>query len=200
MSRTTLPLGVPCLIVAAACVAGVASVVHAAEPLPIGLIDVDRIFKTHQPFLKKLEPIKAEVKELDESIQVRQAELETVASQARKAQPGSADSLRLQQQALKLQTELQQHVATSRQAVQKKEAAVLIECFQKLDAQVGKYAKARGLKLVIKNSDTSLDANQPFPEVLKALNRGVLYAEDLDITDEILKALDAASSGSGVQR
>src|SRR5688572_18571840 len=104
----------------------------AAEPLPIGLIDVDRIFKTHQPFLKKLEPIKAEVKELDESIQVRQAELETVAAQARKEQPGSADFVRLQQQAVKLQAELQQYVASSRQAVQKKEAAVFIECFQQL--------------------------------------------------------------------
>src|SRR4030095_11148132 len=112
------------------------------------------------------------------------------ASQARKAQPGSAESLRLQQQALKLQVELQQHVATTRQAVQKKEAAVLIECFQQLDAQVSKFAKARGLKLVIKNADTSLDASQPLPDVLKALNRGVLYAEDLDITDDILKALD----------
>lgn len=172
----------------------------AAESLPIGLIDVDRIFKVHEPFLKKLEPIKAEVKELDESIQVRQAELETVATQARKAQPGSADSQRLQQQFLKLQGELQQHVASSRQTVQKKEAAVLVECFQQLDVQVSKYAKAHGLKLVIRNPGTSLDANQSLPEVLKALNRGVLYAEDLDITDEILKALEGANAGNGVQR
>jgi Skp family chaperone for outer membrane proteins len=172
----------------------------AAEPLPIGLIDVDRIFKTHQPFLKKLEPIKAEVKELDESIQVRQAELETVAAQARKEQPGSADFVRLQQQAVKLQSELQQYVASSRQAVQKKEAAVFIECFQQLDAQVSKLAKSKGLKLVIRNQESTLDAGQPFPEVLKALNRSILYAEDLDITDDILKALDAASQSGGVQR
>ena len=172
----------------------------AAEPLPIGLIDVDRIFKSHQPFLKKLEPIKAEVKELDESIQVRQAELETVATQARKSQPGSAEFQRLQQQAVRLQTELQQYVATSRQAVQKKEAVVLIECYRQLDAQVSKYAKAHGLKLVIRNQESTLDAGQPFQEVLKALNRSVLYAEDLDITDEIMKAMDAANSGSGVQR
>jgi len=199
MSNSSLPLRVGGLIVVVIWVAGAASVVHAAEPLPIGLIDVDRIFKTHQPFVKKLEPIKAEVKELDESIQVRQAELETVATQARRAQPGSAEFQRLQQQAVKLQAELQQYVASSRQAVQKKEAAVLIECYQQLDAQVSKYAKSRGLKLVIRNQESTLDAGQTFQDVLKALNRSVLYAEDLDITDEILKALAAANSG-GVQR
>ena len=172
---------------------------YAAEPLPIGLIDVDRVFKTHQPFLKKLEPIRTEVKELDESIQVRQAELETVAAQARKEQQGSADFIRLQQQAVKLQAELQQYVASSRQAVQKKEAAVLIECYQQLDAQVNKYAKSKGLKLVIRNQESTLDAGQSFPDVLKALNRSILYAEDLDITDEILKALDSANQ-IGVQR
>jgi len=196
MSRTSLYAVVPFLVVS---MSAIAAPVPAAEPLPIGLIDVDRVFKTHEPFLKKLEPIRAEVKELDESIQVRQAELETVAGQARKAQPGSAEFQRLQQQAVKLQTELQQHVANSRQAVQKKEAVVLIECYQQLDAQVAKYAKAKGLKLVIRNQESSLDAGQPFQEVLKALNRSVLYAEDLDITDEILKAL-AANSTNGVQR
>jgi Skp family chaperone for outer membrane proteins len=194
MSRCRRSVAIAVLVISTA------SLAEAAEPLPIGLIDVDRIFKSHQPFLKKLEPIKAEVKELDESIQVRQAELETVATQARKAQPGSADSQRLQQQFLKLQGELQQYVATSRQAVQKKEAGVLIECYQVLDAQVSKYAKAKGLKLVIRNQESTLDATQPFPEVLKALNRSVLYAEDLDITDEILKSLEAGSAGGGVQR
>ena len=140
-----------------------------------------------------------DVKELDESIQVRQAELETVAAQARKEQPGSADFVRLQQQAVKLQAELQQYVASSRQAVQKKEAAVLIECYQQLDAQVNKYAKSKGLKLVIRNQESTLDAGQSFPDVLKALNRSILYAEDLDITDEVLKALDTANQ-IGVQR
>jgi Skp family chaperone for outer membrane proteins len=192
MSRSSCAFAV---ILVAICV----SSASAAEPLPIGLIDVDRIFKTHQPFLKKLEPIKTEVKELDESIQVRQAELETVATQARKAQPGSADSQRFQQQFLKLQGELQQYVATSRQAVQKKEAGVLIECYQVLDAEVSKYAKAKGLKLVIRNQESTLDASQPFPDVLKALNRSVLYQEDLDITDEVLKALEAGAN-TGVQR
>jgi Skp family chaperone for outer membrane proteins len=197
MPRTSPHAVITVLIVFAISIAGP---VAAAEPLPIGLIDVDRVFKTHEPFLKKLEPIRTEVKELDESIQVRQAELETVAAQARKAQPGSAEFLRLQQQALKLQAELQQHVASSRQAVQKKEAAVLIECYQQLDVQVAKYAKAKGLKLVIRNQESTLDAGQPFQEVLKALNRSVLYAEDLDITDEILKALAAVNSANGVQR
>ena len=31
----------------------------AAEPLPIGMVNVDRILRTHKPLLEKLEPLRA---------------------------------------------------------------------------------------------------------------------------------------------
>ena len=41
---------------------------------------------------------------------------------------------------------------------------------------------------------------QPLPDIYKALNRGILYEDGLDITDEILKALSSPSPTGGVQR
>lgn len=167
----------------------------AAEPPTIALVNLDRIYKTYKPLLARLEPLKAEAKELEQNVQVRQAELETVGAQLRRAQPGSPDFQRLQMQALKLQNELQQYVNTERQNMQKKEAALYIQFYREVDAQISKYSKAHRIKLVLRQQDASLEDDQPPQEILKVLNRTVLYEEGLDITDEIMKALDAAAAG-----
>jgi Skp family chaperone for outer membrane proteins len=172
----------------------------AAEPLPIALVNVDRILKTHKPLQEQLDPLKAEAKELDAKVQVRQAEIETVTDQLRRSQPASPDQQRLQLQLVKLQTDLQQFINTERQKLQKKEVAVYLAFFRQLDAEIDKHAKARSLKLVLRQYETSYDENQPLQDILKALNRTILYEEGLDITDEILKALGAPAGAAGVQR
>src|SRR4051812_8078460 len=79
----------------------------AADPLPIALVNIDRILKDYKPLNDKLNPLKAEAKEFEAALQVRQAELETVGNQIRQVQPGSPDHQRLQIQAVKMQNDLQ---------------------------------------------------------------------------------------------
>lgn len=168
--------------------------VRAQEPLPIALVNMDRVFKTHQPLLDKLAPIKEGAQNLEKKAQLRQIELETVVTQLRKAQPGTPEAQRLQQQAAKLQTELQQFVVKEREELQRREAAVFLDMYRQLEDEVKKYAKAKGIKLVIRQQEGSLDEKQSLQEILKTLNRGIIYEEGLDITDEILKALDARNA------
>jgi Skp family chaperone for outer membrane proteins len=172
----------------------------AGEPLAVALVNVDRILKDYKPLNDKLDPLKAEAKDFEGALQVRQAELETVGNQLRQVQPGSPDQQRLQIQMVKLQTDLQRFVTTGRQNLQNKEAAVYLAFFRQLDAEISKYAKAHGLKLVLRQYETSFDDGQSLQDVAKALNRTILYEDGLDVTDAILKALNAPASGSGVQR
>jgi Skp family chaperone for outer membrane proteins len=172
----------------------------AADPLPIALVNVDRILKDYKPLNDKLDPLKAEAKELDATVQVRQAELETIGNQLRQTLPGSPDQQRLQIQLVKMQGDFQRFVATGRNNLQTKEASTYLAFFRQLDAEIAKYAKAHGLKLVIRQSETSLDDGQPLQDVFKALNRSILYEEGLDITDAILKALQTSSTNDGTQR
>jgi Skp family chaperone for outer membrane proteins len=168
----------------------------AQDALPIGLVNIDKIYKTYKPHQEKLAPIKEGVQDLEKKAQLRQIEFETVVTQLRKAQPGSPDFIRLQQQAAKLQTELQQFVNKEREALQKQEAAVLLDMYRLIDEEVKKYAKAKGLKLVIRQQEGSLEEDQSLQAILATLNRGIVYEEGLDITDEILKALDARSAAA----
>ena len=163
----------------------------ADPPLPIALVNVDRILKDHKPLNDKLDPLKAEAKELDAAIQVRQAELETVGNQLRQTLPSSPDQQRLQIQLVKMQGDFQRFVATGRNNLQNKEATTYLAFFRQLDAEISKYAKDHGLKLVLRQSATSLEDGQPLQDVFKALNRSILYEEGLDITEPILKALQS---------
>jgi Skp family chaperone for outer membrane proteins len=172
----------------------------AADPLPIALVNVDRILKDYKPLNDKLDPLKAEAKELDTAIQVRQAELETVGNQLRQVLPGSPDQQRLQIQLVKMQGDFQRFVATGRNSLQNKEATTYLAFFRQLDAEISKYAKANGLKLVLRQSATSLDDGQALQDVFKALNRSILYEEGLDITDAILKALQSSTGDAPKDR
>jgi len=167
-----------------------------AAPFPVALVNMDKVFKTHKPLLDKLAPIKAAAAELEKNVQLRNVELETVVNKLRAAQPGSPEAQRLQQQGAKLQADLQQYVQKERGDLQKREAAIYLDIYRQLEEEVRKYAKAKGIKLVIRQQDTSLDENQPLQQILTSLNRGIVYEDGLDITEEILKALDARSAAA----
>lgn len=166
----------------------------AAEPLPIALLNPDRIFKTHKPFQEQLAKLQEEAKEVEQTVQARQAELETATNQLRRTPQGTPEFTKLQIQVFKLQNDLQQFINSERQKLANKEAMLLLGFHRQLDAEVSKYAKARGIKLVIRQQETSLEENQQLTEIAKAINRAILYEEGLDITDEILKALGATAS------
>ncbi|HEY2416256.1 MAG TPA: OmpH family outer membrane protein [Pirellulaceae bacterium] len=166
----------------------------AADPLPIALVNIDRLLKDYKPLNDKLDPLKAEAKEVENAIQVRQAELETVGNQLRQVLPGSPDQQRLQIQLVKMQGDFQRFVAESRNKLQNKEATTYLAFFRQLDAEISKYSKANGLKLVLRQSTTSLDDGQSLQDVFKALNRQIFYEDGIDITDPILKALQSTTA------
>ncbi|MCI0361944.1 MAG: OmpH family outer membrane protein [Planctomycetaceae bacterium] len=162
-----------------------------SQPFPVAVLNMDKVFKTHKPFLDKQAPIKQAAAELEKEVQLRTVELETAVNKFRAAQPGSPEAQKLQQQGAKLQADLQQYVQKERGELQKREVAIYVELDRQIDEEVRKYAKAKGIRLVIRQQDASFDQNQPLPQILAALNRGIVYEDGLDITEEILKALDA---------
>jgi Skp family chaperone for outer membrane proteins len=169
---------------------------HAAESPAVAVVNVDRILKEHKPLNNQLDPLKAEAKEFEAAVQVRQAEMESVAGKVRQTPPSAPEYERLQVQFARLRAELEQFVLKGRRDLQQKEMALYLAFFRQLDAEISKYAKAHGLKLVLRQSQTSLEDNQSPEDVAKALNRQILFEDGVDITDAILKGLAASSTGA----
>lgn len=167
-----------------------ASISAQDKSFPIAVVNLDKVFNGYKKHAARLQPIRESAKELDEAVQIRQVEMETTANQLRKAMPGSPDQLRLQQQLIKLQNDLRIFLETERQKLQKSEVSALIATQKDVDEQIKKTSKERGFKLVLRQYPPP-EVNQPLQEVVKNLNRDVVYYEDaLDITDEVLEALN----------
>jgi Skp family chaperone for outer membrane proteins len=162
-----------------------------SAPLPIAVLNLDLLFKEDPDVVQGLADLKQKAAEIDEKIKLRQSEVEAVASDARKAQPGSAEQRRLGQEAAKLGAELQQYVTRERAEIQLKEAKLYLTAYRDVESVVKDYCKEKGIKLVIRQQTTSLDENQTAQEIVKALNRLVIYEDGLDITDDIKNRLKA---------
>jgi Skp family chaperone for outer membrane proteins len=159
------------------------------KPLAVATIDVSYIFKNHKPVAGKLAPLRDAVQELEKTVQLRQVEIDQV--QRKLAAPKEGDDrAKLQQQLIKLQTELRVFVEKERQSLQKRELDIQAEVYKDVQAEVKKLAKERGLKLVLVRPRGSLETDD-LGELNRTLNQLGIYEEGLDITDAVLKALAA---------
>jgi Skp family chaperone for outer membrane proteins len=157
--------------------------------LPVGLIDVIYIYKNYKPATEKLAALKPALQELEKTIQLRQVEIEQV--QRKLAAPKEGDDrARLQQQFAKLQQELRVFVETERQSLQKRELQIQAEVYKLIQVEVQKIARQRGLKLVVVRPRGNLES-QDAGELGRTLNQLVIFEDGLDLSEEVLKALEA---------
>lgn len=179
-------------LITLACLLTAASAEEPKRDLPLGLIDVGHIFKNYKPAAEKLATLKPAVQELEKTLQLRQVELEQI--QRKLASPKEGDDrAKLQGQFSKLQNELRIFVETERQGLQKRELQLQAEIYREVQAEVQNIAKERGLKLVVVRPRGSLDS-QDAGELNRTLNQLVIFDDGLDITDDVLEALQAKAA------
>ncbi len=159
------------------------------NPLPIGLVNLDKVAQQYKPFQMKVVALQEEGKELQSSVTLRQSELQAVANDLQKTMQGSAEFQKLQNQFAKLQRELQIFVQEGQQKFRDKELKLSLSLHREIDQVLKPYCKAKGLRLVVRTNNSSLDENQTQQQILQTLSRGVLYEDGLDITDDVLKLM-----------
>ena len=183
-------------VLAGLCTVAAAQEKGAEQSLPIGILNVEKIAQQYKPFQMKVAALQEEGKEANTAVALKQSEAQAVANDLQKAMPGSAEALKLQMQLLRLQRELQQFVAENQQKFRDKDLKVSLSLHREIDEVLRPYCKAKGLKLVVRTQNGSLDENQNQQQIAQALGRGVLFEDGLDITEDVLKLL-VEKSGKG---
>jgi len=183
-------------VLAGLCTVAAAQEKGAEQSFPIGILNVEKIAQQYKPFQMKVAALQEEGKEANVAIALKNSEAQAVANDLQKAMPGSAEALKLQMQLLRLQRELQQFVAENQQKFRDKDLKVSLSLHREIDEVLRPYCKAKGLKLVVRTQNGSLDENQNQQQIVQALGRGVLFEDGLDITEDVMKLL-VEKSGKG---
>jgi Skp family chaperone for outer membrane proteins len=162
-----------------------------AKATPVAVIDVARVFKNHREFQHQLEKLRGEAEEIKKQVAVRQAEIGNVQKRLQSLQPGSVQGEDTQLLLARLQAELKLYAEREQQQLLHREAVLYADTYEELTDIVGRYARAHGIRLVIRTAGDDIDpANRK--SVLGGVNRLVVYQEGLDITDAVLAELNAA--------
>jgi len=178
------------VLVAVLLLGGTTSLIADDAKFPVAVLNVDRIFKQFTPLQDRLVPLRQDAQELEKTAQLKQVELETTQQKLQRTPAGSPDFEKLQVQLARLQTELRLFMERERRNLAKKEADIYVAIFHEMEEEVKKICKARGIKLVIRQNAGS-PKDEKVEEVLKWLNRAVIFEDGIDITDEVLTALNA---------
>jgi Skp family chaperone for outer membrane proteins len=161
---------------------------------PVAVLSVDRVFKAYPPLQERLVPLKQKAAELDKAAQLKQVEMETVQVKIRGVQPGSPEFDNLQVLLAKLQTELRLFVERERKNLRKAEAEIYANVYREMEVVVKKICQERKFCIVIRQNEGNEKDDNP-DEILKWINRPVIFAENLDITDDVIAKMKAMQKG-----
>lgn len=161
----------------------------AVPPTRVALVDLAHIFENHDKFKQKNEALRLEVEQAERQLKMRKDELQAAADSL-KALPKESDQAKKLEEQIALDTaQMTVDVGKQKKQFYETEATIYYDCYREVMAEVERYAKARGINLVMRFSRDPYNPADP-QGLQKELNKAVLYQEGIDITDEILQSVN----------
>jgi len=156
----------------------------------IAVVNIASLVKQHRDFKQRIEGIREQVNEFKKQVTVRQAEIESVQRKLQQLGPGSSERDETQLLLVRLQTELRLSGDRQQKGFVKQEAVLYSDTYSEITAVIKRYAETNGIQLVLRANHEPIDPSDQ-KSVLNAVNRVVVYHAQRDITEEILKVLNA---------
>ncbi len=166
----------------------------AIAPAKVGVVSIDKILRTskkHETWKKTMDAEEIRIRaEFDKA----KSELDLLVADMRTRTKGSEDYLKLNRDYAEKEALLKAKDSYYEQEMTQKVQNWTESLYQAIQARINDVAKKNGLDLVIAREDAEFPAVSMRDLLLTIRTNKVLYySEALDITDEVLAALDAAN-------
>jgi Skp family chaperone for outer membrane proteins len=161
----------------------------------VAVMDVNHIFKNSKSFTEEIEAMKADVTKASEDVKKEQEKIKSQLEEMGKLAAGSDERTEKEDYLSKLQAALTASVNVQKQKFIRREAALYLKTYQRIETEAAAYAKENGIDLVVR-LQTELDANKP-ESVLQHINKPIIWASpEADITSIISERIDKATDSS----
>ena len=187
-------------IVAVAIIA-TASDSKAQESGVVAVLDVAKVFKENSAFDSRMKAIKAEADKLKTQIQGEQQTIKEAAMGVSQYEAGTQQRNEMEAKIEQDQAALRTRARQAEAQLLNREAKIYYDTYQQLQAVVGQLAEANNISLVLRFDGEPIDATNR-GEVIKGVNRSVVYFSKIDLTELVMQAMntDTANAGGGMQR
>jgi len=174
-------------------------VAQAQESGIVAILDVAAVFQRNLEFKTSMAKIKKEATDLKKQITDQQEAIQAKA-QTISALPNGADRYEQEAQLEQTQAQLKTFARQAETNLLNREAEIYYVTYQKLQSVVQAVAVANNIVLVLRFDSSPVDGNNR-PEVIKAVNRSVVYNRELDLTNLVASQMgpQVADGNQGTQ-
>lgn len=166
----------------------------------VAVLDVAKVFKDNPYFGEQMNRMKAEADSLKAQITKEQEGIKARAQQLAKYEVGSPDRNNLEAELEQEQAALRTKARQAEADLLNREARIYYDTYKKMQELVGSIAGQHGISLVLRFDSEEINPDDR-AEVVKGVNRAVVYHRRLDLTTMVTKAMNAgtASAPTGTQ-
>jgi Skp family chaperone for outer membrane proteins len=161
----------------------------------VAVLDVAKVFEKNTRFQSRLEEIKNEAAQITAKLETDQESLRQQAKLLPETFKPGSDEFR--QKEAELEQQLVALRSEGRQAntdLLNREAKIYYDTYVEMHQVVTSLSAKWGISLVIRFDSSAVDATNR-TDVVKAVNRAVVFQKDLDLTDYVVDAMNNAAPG-----
>jgi Skp family chaperone for outer membrane proteins len=163
----------------------------------LALLDVSRIFKSHQRFKGMMDDMKADVERAEAQVKAERENIGQLADRLQEFHKGTPEYKQMEEDLAKRQAELAVRVNLQKNEFLQREAKIYNSVYQEILQATDYFCKQNRIDMVLRFNSDQVDVERP-DSVLAFINKPVVwYDRGLDITDAILQDLNRNAINPG---
>ncbi len=158
----------------------------------MAVVDISVIFKFYQPFTGQVEQIKKEVAATEAGLKQERAQILKQQEELRTFSPGTEEFKQRDESIAAAQATFKLKADRLRKDFMDKEARVYHQAYLDIEKSIKIYSQRNDVGLVLRFSADEIDSTRPpmRPDVLRHINKPVIYQNGIDITQDIINLLN----------
>jgi Skp family chaperone for outer membrane proteins len=155
----------------------------------IAVVDLSKVFAGHKAFLDESADLQREVERAKEDSKAMLSAGNRLGEELKLHKQGTAEHNRIAKELKEKADAFKKFNEESQKRLTEKQAGMTLKYYYSINEEVQRIAVARGIKLVVNYGSDPIDPKD-LSKMMQVVNRQVLYQNGLDITDEVLQAVN----------
>lgn len=161
----------------------------------VAVLDVARVFKENMQFDSAMKAIKREADQLKQQIQTQQEQIKQAAVEVSQLDAGTQQRNNMEAKVEQDQAALRTRARQAEADLLNREAKIYYDTYQKVQSVVAELAATNNISLVLRFDGESIDPTNR-ADVIKGVNRAVIYHSRIDLTKFVIDAMAPATAAA----